>query len=555
MAYKYDKDLEFLRELNDEVLNDLVKTLTHDDDGKPRYTEELTKNELYKKHYPQHEKYIEAIMEELQKFGGNTIANKFRDSGILYKEILQDVAEKLKINFNKDDTILEIEEKILKDTFKKSIEKLSPEELKELSQSLDLKDVTNYSKDVILKYTEVNSSLVLMFGISQMLIKAINQSILKFTAGAVTQRAGASFLGPIGMTITGLWTLNDIAGTAFRVTIPAVFHIIHLRQHYLLEKQELEKKQREKKQLKEKIQDGKKYSINELFDQKLNILIAGPTGAGKSSTIKALFEYEGKELDIEIGTTAKPETKEVKDFKLDNLTIYDSPGFGDSEENDKIYKNQIEELLKKKGDEEIDLVLITLNGANLRDLGTFYNLIKDTIMPTLKDKKRILIAINKCDKASDIPNSFDYEKNQPSRELIEKLNEDVEIIKKRIHDDTKINVDIIYYAAGYTDKTKKKQKSYNLKKLLAYIIDKTPTEKRFVYLKYKSQNETNFQDNDNIENYNEKIGNSFIETLKEYAVKGVEIAKDFIDFIKSEQFQEFKNFSKEIFDIFKSSKK
>lgn len=246
MAYKYDKDLEFLRELNDEVLNDLVKTLTHDDDGKPRYTEELTKNELYKKHYPQHEKYIEAIMEELQKFGGNTIANKFRDSGILYKEILQDVAEKLKINFNKDDTILEIEEKILKDTFKKSIEKLSPEELKELSQSLDLKDITNYSKDVILKYTEVNSSLVLMFGISQMLIKAINQSILKFTASAVTQRAGASFLGPIGMTITGLWTLNDIAGTAFRVTIPAVFHIIHLRQHYLLEKQELEKSKEKK---------------------------------------------------------------------------------------------------------------------------------------------------------------------------------------------------------------------------------------------------------------------------------------------------------------------
>ncbi|EJL2809191.1 DUF3944 domain-containing protein, partial [Campylobacter jejuni] len=52
MAYRYDKDLEFLKELSSPELDELVKILTHDKDGKVRFTEELTNNDLYKKHYP-----------------------------------------------------------------------------------------------------------------------------------------------------------------------------------------------------------------------------------------------------------------------------------------------------------------------------------------------------------------------------------------------------------------------------------------------------------------------------------------------------------------------
>ncbi|EPM2949391.1 DUF3944 domain-containing protein [Campylobacter jejuni] len=69
MAYRYDKDLEFLKELSSPELDELVKILTHDKDGKVRFTEELTNNDLYKKHYPDHKEYIELILEEFQKFG------------------------------------------------------------------------------------------------------------------------------------------------------------------------------------------------------------------------------------------------------------------------------------------------------------------------------------------------------------------------------------------------------------------------------------------------------------------------------------------------------
>ena len=35
--------------------------------------------------------------------------------------------------------------------------------------------------------------------------------------------------GPIGWSITAAWTLFDIAGTAYRVTIPAVIEVAYLR--------------------------------------------------------------------------------------------------------------------------------------------------------------------------------------------------------------------------------------------------------------------------------------------------------------------------------------
>ena len=95
MAYRYDKDLEFLKELSSPELDELVKILTHDKDGKVRFTEELTNNDLYKKHYPDHKEYTELILEEFQKFGGNSILNIFRGGGVLYNEILRDVAKKI----------------------------------------------------------------------------------------------------------------------------------------------------------------------------------------------------------------------------------------------------------------------------------------------------------------------------------------------------------------------------------------------------------------------------------------------------------------------------
>ena len=103
MAYRIDSDLEFLAELDSEDLNDLVYCLTHDKDGEVRYTEELTGSDEYKEHNPNHHQYWKLIAAEIQCFGANTFATLIRGGeGVLYREVLMDVCNKLKVNYNKN---------------------------------------------------------------------------------------------------------------------------------------------------------------------------------------------------------------------------------------------------------------------------------------------------------------------------------------------------------------------------------------------------------------------------------------------------------------------
>lgn len=47
MAYRKDSDLEFLAKCSDRDLDDLVNLLIYDNDGKKRWTEELSNNRLH----------------------------------------------------------------------------------------------------------------------------------------------------------------------------------------------------------------------------------------------------------------------------------------------------------------------------------------------------------------------------------------------------------------------------------------------------------------------------------------------------------------------------
>lgn len=309
-----------------------------------------------------------------------------------------------------------------------------------------------------------------------------------------------------------------------------------------------------------KLRDILRDIIKKASDIETNVLIVGGTGVGKSSTINALFKELKEDVDEEakIGTSAKPQTMDVKCYKLGNFTIWDSPGLGDSEENDKMHAEKIESLLKEtrkstdlnsiifkafgfnSGTALIDMVLVIVD-ASSRDLGTTYKLIKEVIIPNLDEKERILIAMNKCDLRS--PRYFDYEKNQPKEELIEQLDDDVKEIKNRIKEDTGVDVEVMYYAAGETDLKENKQPPYNLEKLFYYIVKSTPKKKRLVYAKYRNENEANFRSNDGRADYKEETEKSWWETIKEYVEDGIELVGGFL---KSETGQKIVDFGKTI---------
>lgn len=138
--------------------------------------------------------------------------------------------------------------------------------------------------------------------------------------------------------------------------------------------------------------------VIERTNRPTNILFVGATGSGKSSTINALFNNE----KAKVGFGADPETKDIRQYELGhNLTLWDSPGFGDSKDNDRQYAQQVTQLLQKKdndGKALIDLVVVIVDNGS-RDLGTVYQLISNVIISNLaeEDKNRVVVALNKTD--------------------------------------------------------------------------------------------------------------------------------------------------------------
>lgn len=242
MAYRYDTDLEFLGKVSSEDLEGLVKTLTHDKDGSARLTEELTGTVEYKRHFPDHSKYWELVAAEVQSFGANTFATILRGGkGVPYKEVLTDVCDKLKVNYNSDAKVELIEQNLMMKIIQDAVEKMTPEEVREMAQEAGVANYQSLSKDAALaafiavfRAGGFKSYQILVIVVNAVL-KALIGRGLGFAATGVMTRTASILTGPVGWAITGLWTAFDLASPAYRVTIPAVIQIIVLRQKQIVD--------------------------------------------------------------------------------------------------------------------------------------------------------------------------------------------------------------------------------------------------------------------------------------------------------------------------------
>lgn len=269
MAYRHDPDLEFLGTCESEELDALVQVLTHDPkDSKKRYTENLTSKGGYKNYYPKHAMYWKDIAEEVQRFGGNTIANIARKGqGVLYREVLLDVCNHLKVKFPTDLPLAlkvakpflsfqlnktnhkallstsQLERYLLEHLTKQYIEKLAkddPEELKKVAERLDIKDFNNIPPAALV--LAVQAALASLFSVSVPMAVVfvynplgviVEREIVMTTLGTLLSTTYIGKLlvrfNPIIAGVMALWTVNDIAAPAMRVTVPAVVQIALLR--------------------------------------------------------------------------------------------------------------------------------------------------------------------------------------------------------------------------------------------------------------------------------------------------------------------------------------
>jgi len=262
-------------------------------------------------------------------------------------------------------------------------------------------------------------------------------------------------------------------------------------------------------------------NILKLKKQKINLMVTGATGCGKSSTINALFNMEV----AKVGVGVDPETMTIQKYALDNLILWDSPGLGDGKERDRSHSKAIIKKLNEldeEGNPLIDLVLVILDGSS-RDLGTSYELINQVIIPNLGEnaKERILVAINQADVAMK-GRYWDYEKNQPQEKLLAFLDEKADSVKARVKEATGVEIEPIYYSAGYKEEGEE-QKPWNLSKLLYFIVQHTPTKKRLSYVDNISQRKEMWEDDDGLDDYREKVQKSFFETFAQDVARGADI--------------------------------
>ena len=269
--------------------------------------------------------------------------------------------------------------------------------------------------------------------------------------------------------------------------------------------------------------------LRKLCNTETNIMLVGATGCGKSSTINALFSCNQQEEYVEVakvGSRTDPETKDIERYRIGNLVLWDTPGLGDGTEIDEHHRNVITELLREDDGEEegnalIDLVLVILDGST-KDLGTSYQLLNEVIIPELGDENtgRILIALNQADIAMKTGRHWNCEKNEPDETLTRFLEEKVVSIRSRIKEDTGLDITPVYYCAGYEEESGDVVRPYNLSKLLYYILNALPVEKRTAVFGGINTDAEQYEYNDGDMDYNEGVKAS-VDSMADYVAEGI----------------------------------
>lgn len=232
----------------DTELRDLLSRATNEEldpllecilgkDRKGRISSALDMNPRYKEYPNEPTRYWKAIGEEIQLYGGNTVANLWRGYGVPYHEILVDVAKALKVNFDENSPSECIEfalfSKIVEDVW----EKLPQEERETVVQDLgDPRLNASLSGQemalTIQDSMKADSRMAYQIAViaTNIIWKSVFDQKFKWATNVDLPYMAKIFLERTGwLLLQGLW-IYELPGPAYRVTIPAVFCIALIRQ-------------------------------------------------------------------------------------------------------------------------------------------------------------------------------------------------------------------------------------------------------------------------------------------------------------------------------------
>ena len=144
---------------------------------------------------------------------------------MLYREILTDACDKMKVNYNNKSSVETIEMNLLMKIPEKSLEKMTPDQLKTVAEELQtgqqphagVADHGNPCGDKTSGFAAYQMALVVTNGVA----KALLGRGLTVAGNAMLTRTMGAFAGPVGWVLSSLWLLIDLAGPAYRVTLPS----------------------------------------------------------------------------------------------------------------------------------------------------------------------------------------------------------------------------------------------------------------------------------------------------------------------------------------------
>ncbi|EKI1881181.1 acidic protein MsyB [Shigella sonnei] len=222
-----DSDLDFLQHCSEEQLANFARLLTHNEKGKTRLSSVLMRNELFKSmegHPEQHRRNWQLIAGELQHFVGDSIANKLRGHGKLYRAILLDVSKRLKLKADKEMSTFEIEQQLLEQFLRNTWKNMDEEHKQEFLHAVDAR--VNELEELL---PLLMKDKLLAKGVSHLLSSQLTRILRTHAAMSVLEHdllRGAGLGGPVGAALNGV---KAVSGSAYRVTIPAVLQIACLR--------------------------------------------------------------------------------------------------------------------------------------------------------------------------------------------------------------------------------------------------------------------------------------------------------------------------------------
>jgi uncharacterized protein YaaW (UPF0174 family) len=232
----FDPDLtDLLASCSNDELDPLVSYLS-----KP-WTSRLRRQPGCREHYPDHRRYVSEIVDELQRFGGNTFANLVRRRGVPYARVVRDACAKVGAERRPDQKVEDREIALLLKVLGRGLDRASPDERLQFQEqlraasgirNLDLSAAVPLG--LLFAQLGARASGFLAYQIATIVANAVARVVLQrglsLAANAALARALAIATGPIGWSVTGLWTVFDLAGPAYRVTVACCCHVAYLRQ-------------------------------------------------------------------------------------------------------------------------------------------------------------------------------------------------------------------------------------------------------------------------------------------------------------------------------------